>query len=36
MDGKRRPMTAVYILSGEKGVLHFVYTELPPDTSWPE
>lgn len=30
------PEVARHILSGSRDVLHFAYTELPPDTRWPE
>lgn len=30
------PETARHLLSGSKDVLHFSYTELPEDTSWPD
>ena len=30
------PEVASHVLSGAKDVLHFAYTELPADTSWPD
>lgn len=30
------PEVAAHILSGSKDVLHFTYTELPDNTTWPE
>ena len=30
------PEVAAHILSGSKDVLHFTYTELPSNTTWPE
>jgi hypothetical protein len=30
------PEVAAHLLSGSPDVLHFTYTELPDDTSWPD
>ena len=30
------PEVATHLLSGSRDVLHFTYTELPPDTTWPD
>ena len=30
------PEVAAHLLSGNESVLHFTYTELPPDAVWPE
>ena len=30
------PEVAAHLLSGAQDVLHFTYTELPPDTVWPD